>query len=137
MEPHFRRHPWLGDIDALIQTTGDEQLWIAEPTHRTLEHIGGGLIRISEAASDVLLDLLTAEPPTLPVGAWRLDHEAGSERVTRASAFGGFEPEYPTPPPDRIHMHPDSAARVELANRLRDASLNEAAARLTDNPDDV
>jgi len=44
---------------------------------------------------------------------------APPQRTAAAAEFPGMEPAYPVPPPASITMHPRSARRAELAERVR------------------
>jgi hypothetical protein len=56
---------------------------------------------------------------SVAVARWQLERRDSGSRVDLAVRFGGFEPDYPVPPPAEIRMHPDSAKRPALAERLR------------------
>jgi hypothetical protein len=55
-----------------------------------------------------------------PVADWDLNRRDDGWRIELASQFVGFEPDYPTPPPAQLRLHPESAVRAELAQRLLD-----------------
>jgi hypothetical protein len=124
MEPHLRGRPWQPDIFALSQGSPEEALiWLPEPATVTLAELKRRTVTLVEAISALLCEFLTGERDgwLVPEHQWRMERTAGTPRSAEASRFSGFEPDYPTPPPDQIRVHPHSAARLVLAERLRQA----------------
>jgi hypothetical protein len=124
MEPHLRRSPWLPDMHALTsQGRPVTDLWLPEPTQRTLEHVRNGTVRVVERAaqalnaiwSDGMLDFVW------PTDKWDLARRDDGWRVALAAQFAGFEPDYAAPPPSHLRLHRDSAVRAELAQKLLDS----------------
>jgi len=121
MEPHLRRSPWLPDMHAMTspprRTT---ELWLPEPAQRTLEHVRDGTVRIVERSARTLSAIWDAGMPGFvwPSDRWNLARRDDDWRLGLAAEFGGFEPEYPVPPPAQLRLHPDSAVRAHLAQNL-------------------
>ena len=124
MEPHLRRSPWLPDMHAL--TTQDRpatDLWLPEPTQRTLKHMRNGTVRVVERAAQALNAIWDSGMPDFvwPADRWDLARRDDGWRVALAAEFAGFEPDYPAPPPAQLRLHRDSAVRAVLAQKLLDS----------------
>jgi hypothetical protein len=119
-EPHFRRTPWLPDMDALAAPHPVTGLWLAEPIQVTLEGLRRRLVLMMDRVGQALLEIWQQDSSgwVWPAQAWSAGPHP-SARLNAAAAFVGFEPQYPVPPPGFLAMHPRSARRAELAERLR------------------
>ena len=124
MEPHLRGRPWQPDIFALSEGAPAEALiWLPEPATVTLAEIKRRTVALVEVISALLRELFVGEREgwLMPERQWRMARTAGTPRSAEAARFCGFEPDYPAPPPAQIRVHPHSAARLVLAERLRQA----------------
>lgn len=123
MEPHLRRSPWLPDMHALTaQDRPATDLWLPEPTQRTLAHVRDGTVRVVERAARELTTVWDSGMPDFvwPTDKWDLARRDDGWRVALAAEFAGFEPDYPAPPPAQLRLHRDSAVRAVLAQKLLD-----------------
>jgi|GEM_PF-2906286 len=121
MEPHMRRTPWLPDMHALTSTGGAAaSMWLPEPTQRTLEYLREGTVRIAERVARELTTTWEAGPDGFiwPTETWDLGRREDGWRIELAAQFAGFELDYPTPPPAQLRLHPESAVRAKLAQKL-------------------
>lgn len=126
MQPHLRGKPWQPDMLSLTgpETPANALIWLPEPTTATLREVKVRAVALAEELSELLLDLFTGERTDweLPEAKWRLERVTGRPREAKAAQFKGFDPDYPAPPPSEMRVHPRSAQRLELAERLRQAS---------------
>lgn len=95
-------------------------LWLPEPTQRTLAYVRDGTVRIVERVASALSAIWTTGTTgwVWPADKWDLARRDDAWRVTMAADFGGFEPDYPAPPPAQLRLHRDSAVRAVLAQQL-------------------
>ena len=122
MEPHLRGCPWQPDIFTLSEGNPAEALiWLPEPATVTLAEIKRRTVALVEAICALLRELFVGERDgwLVPEQQWRMARTSGTPRSAEAASFRGFEPDYPTPPLAQIRVHPYSAARLVLAERLR------------------
>lgn len=121
MEQHLRRRPWLPDMHALTSGGDIHDLWLAEPAQLTLVHLRRLVTALASRVGASLCDIwdLAMENFEWPSTAWQLERRDAGWRIDSADQFGGFEPDYPVPPPSEIRMHADSAKRPALAEKLR------------------
>lgn len=122
MEPQLRRRPWLPDIYSLSREGDIQELWLAEPTQKTLEYLAERSVVVADRVAAVLGAAWDANELASfhwPVTAWHLEPRRTERRIAEAEQFRGFDPSYPAPPPSEIRMHSDSAKRPALAERLR------------------
>lgn len=126
MEEHLRRSPWMPDMHSLSAVRPPEELWLSEPAQITHRHILEGTVRIADSVAGLLLDSSESGLEfDWPTAKWGLAVREDNWRIQMAKPFSGFDNDYQTPPPSVIQMHPDSAKRAELAERLRRQSLGE------------
>jgi hypothetical protein len=105
-----------------LTTEGDiRELWLAEAAQITLEHLQRRVTAIARRVADSLNAIWDGpmEAFEWPTAAWELQRRDSGWRIELADQFGGFEPDYPVPPPAQIRMHSESAKRPALAERLR------------------
>lgn len=119
-EPHFRRTPWLPDMDALAAPHPINGLWLSEPIQLTLQGLRKQMVAAVDGVAASLLEVWQQDCAGWhwPADAWSGEPRPNA-RLAAAKAFAGFDPDYPVPPPGFISMHPRSAARAHLAERLR------------------
>jgi hypothetical protein len=126
VEPHLRGKPWQPDMFSLSGpgAATDAIIWIPEPATRTVAEVKARAVALVDALATMLAETLAADRIDwqLPEEQWRLERTTGRPRATSASQFMGFDPNYPAPPPTQIRAHPRSAARLELAERLRQSA---------------
>jgi hypothetical protein len=120
-EPHFRQKPWLPDIEGLAAPAAASGLWLPEPVHVTLRGLRERTVALVDQAAAALIGIwgLGAAAWAWPDRTWVAPPRA-SARLRAAAEFPGMEPDYPVPPPASITMHPRSARRAELAERVRE-----------------
>lgn len=123
VEPHLRGKPWQPDMFSLSGpgTATDAMIWLPEPATRTIAEVKLRTVALVDALAAMLAEVLTINRAgwQLPEGQWHLERTTGRPRTASASKFGGFDPDYPAPAPTQMRVHPRSAARLELAERLR------------------
>lgn len=128
VEPHLRGKPWQPDMFSLSGpgAATDAMIWLPEPATRTVAEIKLRAVALADALGQMLAGFLRDDRSgwRLPEEQWRLEPATGRPRTTAAARFGGFDPEYPTPPPTQMRVHPRSATRLELAERLRQSGEN-------------
>lgn len=122
-EPHLRARPWQPDMLSLTgaPAEGENPIWLSEPTATTVEGI---LKRINELVNRVavlLREILVGEREgwILPARSWHLGREITRPRTVAAVQFTGFDPDYPVAQPTAIRAHSRSAARLEIAEKVR------------------
>jgi hypothetical protein len=103
------------------ETPADALIWLPEPTTATLREVKARTVAVAEEMAELLVDLFTGGRTAwiLPEAKWRLERATGRPREAKVAQFKGFEPDYPAPPPAEMRVHPRSAQRLELAERLR------------------
>jgi len=123
LEPHLRAQPWHPDILTLStpDVSAGEAIWLAEPALHTMREITGRTIALVDALCGVLFEAFTTDRTgwVLPEKQWYLERDLSKKRTQAAASFRGFDPDYPVPPPDSMHVHPRSAQRLMLAEQLR------------------
>lgn len=133
MEPHLRRRPWQPDMAALRTEPGPQDLWITEPSDRTLHHLKRALVRLVET---VACELTCRLQPGVTLGDasehWQLLDNGPAWRLAEADEFCGFEPGYPQPSIDQAHFHPHTAKRAYLASQLRERQSSNSKPRRSD-----
>ena len=109
-------------------TATDTLIWLPEPATRTAAEIKTRAVALVDGLAEMLSRILKADRTDwrLPEGQWRLERTTGRPRTNAAAQFGGFDPDYPAPPPTQMRVHPRSAARLELAERLRQTVQTDA-----------
>ncbi len=122
VEQHLRREPWIPDMHAIPGSRELSDMWIAESAQRTLRYVSEGMLRIVERVAGDLSELWAADLGFVwPHKAWGLRRRDDEWRAKSAARFRGFEPDYPTPSSSQVRLHPDSAVRAVLAERVRTA----------------
>jgi hypothetical protein len=123
VEPHLRGKPWQPDMFSLSGpgTAMDSMIWLPEPATRTVAEVKTRTVALVDALATMLAESFSADRTDwqLPEEQWRLERTTGHPRTASASRFGGFDPNYAAPRPTQMRVHPRSAARLELAERLR------------------
>ena len=102
MEPHLRRRPWQPDIHSLSSEGDIQELWLAEPTQKTLEYLASRSVVVADRVAAVLAAAWDANELASyqwPVTAWHLEPRRTEGRIEAAEQFRGFDPSYPTPAP--------------------------------------
>ena len=123
-EPHLRGRPWQPDMLTLTGTgtAGDQLVWLPEPATATLTELKTRIVPAVDEISTLLRAALFSDDRdawVLPEQAWRFDRKPSRPRIVEAGAFEGFLPSYPVPRVDQFVVHPRSAQRLELAERVR------------------
>ena len=122
-EPHFRSKPWLPDMDGLAAPDPAAGLWLPEPVQVTLNGLRERAVQLVDRTALALLEAWHEDVTgwVWPADSWTAPPRA-SARLRAAAEFPGITPDYPVPPPSFITMHPRSARRAELAERVRTES---------------
>ena len=114
---HFRRRPWLPDMEHLAdQQTRIADAILREPETVTIRGIAASTNELVEACSSWLL----GEWPTIegfvasPVKAWQVE-------PPRAITFAGFIPDHEMPEVGAMMMSPRDEERVRLAIFVRES----------------
>jgi hypothetical protein len=123
-EQHLRRQPWQPDLVALIEATGAEANWLAEPATATMGGILASMTNLVETTVAVLLEVWDrtaggAAQLDSPVDEWAPVHRSPEARVRRAEQFMGFDPGHLNSPTTALRMSPRDAQRAMVAEALR------------------
>jgi hypothetical protein len=100
---------------------GTAAIWLAEPAHHTTAKLKDRLLELIEALF-VRLEMVlneSADEWVYPESDWRVERTSRRGRTVAADGFRGFDPTYPVPLPSEIRVHRHSAARLQLAEQLR------------------
>lgn len=116
-DSHFRRKPWLPDMQHLAdaQAVADDAI-LREPEAVTLRGIADATNRLVELCSACLLDnwaIIEKSDIPSPVGVWLPEAEKEID-------FRGFIPDHELPPMSAMVISPRDSERVRLAIRLRE-----------------